>query len=215
MEIPSYPESNHPLVQFLAQENDEKLLIMFQEYPEQGKYFTAIFCRYSSIIYRLIFQSLETPLLTDYIFTQIWGDIFYEMRGLVLNREGKPEFSSLQNWLLYLTTLTINEQQLPDVKSIPSDFQPVSPPLICYLEQALDLLPPMMRFIFVMTEKFNWSQTRIAAYLQAEGETITPTEIEKWLKRAYKMLESAIPEDIRLIYLDGGTISSEWYFQEI
>lgn len=203
MEIPSYPESYHPLIQSLYHHSDEQLLTMFQEYPEQGKYFTTIFCRYSAIVYTLIFDSVGDFQVTNYLFARTWVDIFYEMRGLILSSEGEPELTSLQNWLIYITSLSINEKQNKLGETIPSEFKNVSIPLLCYLEQALEVLPPMIRFILVMIEKFRWSKNRVAAYLQAEGEMITKEELEKWLNRGHQLIESAIPEDIKIIYLDG------------
>ncbi|MFM6756789.1 MAG: sigma-70 family RNA polymerase sigma factor, partial [Dolichospermum sp.] len=49
MQIPYFPHINHPLVKSLFDHSDQELLTLFQEYPDSGKYFTMIFCRYSSI----------------------------------------------------------------------------------------------------------------------------------------------------------------------
>jgi hypothetical protein len=53
----------------------------------------------------------------------------------------------------------------------------------------------------VMAQTFNWSETRIAAYLQAEGEVISPAQVKVQLQQGYHLLESGLPEDIRVIYL--------------
>ncbi|MFM6309763.1 MAG: sigma-70 family RNA polymerase sigma factor, partial [Dolichospermum sp.] len=53
MQIPYFPHINHPLVKSLFDHSDQELLTLFQEYPDSGKYFTMIFCRYSSILYTL------------------------------------------------------------------------------------------------------------------------------------------------------------------
>ena len=52
-----------------------------------------------------------------------------------------------------------------------------------------------------MAQTFHWSETRIAAYLQAEGEKISPVEVANFLQEGYRMLEDKLPADIRAIYL--------------
>jgi hypothetical protein len=53
----------------------------------------------------------------------------------------------------------------------------------------------------VMAQSFHWSETRIAAYLQAEGEAISPAQVRIQLQQGYQLLEAGLPEDIRVIYL--------------
>lgn len=53
----------------------------------------------------------------------------------------------------------------------------------------------------LMAQTFHWSETRIAAYLQAEGEGIAPHEVANFLQEGYRMLEDKLPTDIRAIYL--------------
>jgi hypothetical protein len=53
----------------------------------------------------------------------------------------------------------------------------------------------------VMAQTFHWSETRIAAYLQAEGEEISPAQVRILLQQGYQLLQAALPEDIRQIYL--------------
>jgi len=87
------------------------------------------------------------------------------------------------------------------VESIHYDLQTAPPPLWCYLEQALEQLQPGIRLMVVMAQTFQWSETRIAAYLQAEGEVISPAQVRIQLQQGYQLLEAALPEDIREIYL--------------
>ena len=61
----------------------------------------------------------------------------------------------------------------------------------------------MLRLIVLMAQTFHWSETRIAAYLQAEGEAIAPNEIAIFLQEGYRMLEDKLPSDLRSIYLEG------------
>ena len=202
MRIPNFPESNHPLIKSLFHYSDRDLLTLFQRYPEQGKYFTTIVCRYSPIVYTLISHSARSPVQADYLFGLTWRHIFYETRGLVLPPEDEGETSSFQNWLINMSALCINQFELPPVEAINYNLQDAPPALWCYLEQALDLIPPDIRLMLIMSENFHWSETRIAAYLQAEGQLCTPLEVKQQLQKGQIMLEEALPEDIRIIYLD-------------
>ena len=201
MQIPHFSESNHPLVKALFHYSDRELLTLFQRYPEQGKYFTAIFCRYSPIVYTLISHSARSPVQADYLFALTWRHLYYELGGLDLREESTPESSFFQNWLINMTAVCINQVDLPPVESIHYELKAAPPPLWCYLEQALDQLPPVMRLMIVMAETFHWSETRIAAYLQAEGDVIAPAQVRTQLQQGYQLLSTSLPEDIRQIYL--------------
>ncbi|HEY9726869.1 MAG TPA: sigma-70 family RNA polymerase sigma factor [Chroococcales cyanobacterium] len=210
MQIPHFSEANHPIVKSLFHQSDRELLTLFQRHPEQGKYFTAIFCRYSPIVYTLIRHSARSPVQADYLFALTWRHIYHEMRGLNLNYDTTPGSASFQNWLINQTAICINQAELPPVESIHYDLQSAPPPLWCYLEQALEQLPPVIRLMVVMAQTFNWSETRIAAYLQAEGEVISPAQVRIQLQQGYHLLENALPEDIRAIYLgEEGKLSGE------
>lgn len=202
MQIPSFPEANHPLVRSLFHQSDQELLNLFRRYPDDGKYFTVIFCRYSPIVYTLIQHSARSPVQADYLFALTWRHIYYELGGLYLtNPETGQEVLTLQNWLINMTAFCINEIKLPPTEAIHYSLQDTSPPLWCYIEQALDQLQPILRLIILMAQTFHWSETRIAAYLQAEGEKISPQQVANFLQEGYRMLEDKLPADIRAIYL--------------
>ena len=202
MQIPHFPEANHPLVKSLFHETDNELLTLFQRHPEVGKYFTVIFCRYSPIVYTLIRHSARSPVQADYLFALTWRHIYYELGGLNLTSpQSGEETLTLQNWLINITAFCINEIQLPPTEAIHYSLQATSPPLWCYVEQALDQFPAVLRLIVLMAQTFHWSETRIAAYLQAEGETITTIEVANFIQEGYRMLEDKLPADIRAIYL--------------
>ncbi|MEH2117009.1 sigma-70 family RNA polymerase sigma factor [Nostoc sp.] len=201
MQIPHFPEANHPLVKSLFHHSDDELLTLFQRYPDAGKYFTVIFCRYSPIVYTLIRHSARSPVQADYLFALTWGHIYYELGGLNLtNSKSGEEALTLQNWLINMTAFCINEIKLPPTEAIHYSLQTTSPPLWCYVQQALDQLPPVLRLMVLMAQTFHWSETRIAAYLQAEGEAIAPSEVANSLQKGYRMLEDKLPTDIRTIY---------------
>ncbi|MEA5582318.1 sigma-70 family RNA polymerase sigma factor [Nodularia harveyana UHCC-0300] len=209
MQIPHFPEANHPLVKSLFHHSDQELLNLFQTYPDEGKYFTVIFCRYSPIVYTLIQHSARSPVQADYLFALTWKHIYYELGGLNLgDSSSTPQALTLQNWLINLAAFCINEIKLPPTEAIHYSLSTTSPPLWCYVEQALDQLPPMLRLIVLMSQTFHWSETRIAAYLQAEGEKISPLEVANFLQEGYSILEDKLPADIRAIYLDEDFVQS-------
>ncbi|MCC5598071.1 sigma-70 region 4 domain-containing protein [Nostoc favosum] len=201
MQIPHFPEANHPLVKSLFHHSDHELLTLFQQNPDAGKYFTVIFCRYSPIVYTLIRHSARSPVQADYLFALTWRHIYYELGGLNLTAsESGEETLTMQNWLINMTAFCINEIKVPSTEAIHYSLQATSPPLWCYVQQALDQLPPVLRLIVLMAQTFHWSETRIAAYLQAEGEAIAPNEVANFLQEGYRMLEDKLPTDIRAIY---------------
>lgn len=208
MQIPTFPEANHPIVKSLFHHSDRELLTLYQRHPEEGKYFTALFCRYSAIVYTLVRHSAKSPVQADYLFALIWQRIFHEMRSLDLNpsadaNQDETGEVTLQNWLIQLTAMSIDNARLPVVEDIQYSLDAAPPPLWCYLQQSLDRLPALLRLMVVMSQTFKWSETRIAAYLQAEGETITPADVARQLPTGYQRLETELPEDIRAIYLHG------------
>ncbi|MCT7949986.1 sigma-70 family RNA polymerase sigma factor [Ancylothrix sp. C2] len=204
MRTPNLPESNHPIIKSLFHFSDADLLTLFQRHPEQGKYFTAIFCRYSPIVYMLISQACKSPVQAEYLYAKTWRHIFYEFGSLDLRVSDEPGGSvlTLQNWLINTTAVCVNGMDLPPVESIQYNVEIASPPLWCYLQQALDLLPPLQRIIVLMSQTFGWSESRIAAYLQAEGEEISPAEVRQLLEDGCRRIQDTLPADIHTIYLD-------------
>lgn len=209
MQIPSFPECNHAIIQQLGHLSDRELLRRFKAEPQAGRYFTAIFCRYSPVVFSLITHSARSPVQAEYLFALTWRHILNELGGLdldvaeatVAGETGQGRSLSLQSWLINVTALCINQAALPDVEEIHYSLNQASPPLWCYVERSLDRLDPLERLILVMAQTFRWSDTRIAAYLQAEGERVMPAEVSVRLRQAGQNLAAALPDDIRAIYL--------------
>lgn len=203
MQIPTFPESNHALVKSLSHYSDQDLLTLFQRHPEQGQYFVALFCRYCPMVYTLIRHSARSPVQADYLFATTWRHVFHELGGLDLRAVSAIGGVSvtLQSWLINVTAICINQADLPPAEGIHYSLQAASPPLWCYVEQALEHLPPMQRLMVLMSQTFSWSETRISAYLQAEGEVVSPAEVRNRLQEGYRALEMALPADIQEIYL--------------
>ena len=201
MLLAAFPEINHPTIKSLFHYSDRELLTLFQRYPDEGKYFTAIYCRYGSIVYSLIQHQVKSPVQVDYLFAVTWRHIFHELRGLDLSAGVRENAKiTLQSWLINSTALCIKSCDLPQVESIHYSLQISPPPLWVYVQQALDLMPALMRITLLMEQTFHWSETRIAAYLQAEGESISPKNVKGLLKEGYQRIESLLPEDIRSLY---------------
>lgn len=214
MKIPTSPECDHALIRSLIHLNDYDLIDRLQKSPTDGKYFTALFCRYSPVVYSLIRHSARSPVQADYLFALTWRHILNELSGIDLPSGSTTEFS-LQGWLIGLTAAHINQAVLPEVADIHYVLQDAPPPLWCYTERALDSLLPRHRLIVLMAQTFAWSDTRIAAYLQAEGEQISASEVHTALQTAYQALERAIPQDVRAIYLDRAPLFAPSVNQEM
>ncbi len=204
MNVPNFPECDHKLVQSLYHHSDQELVGLFQEHPDSGRYFAAIFCRYSPMVYSLIRHSARSPIQAEYLFALTWRHILHELGGVNCNSgedPANPKGFSLQNWIINVTALCINQAVVPEVESIHYSLAKASPPFWCYVEQSLDQLAPTERLILIMSLTFRWSETRIAAYLQAEGEQLSPAQVREKLGLAYQHLEASLPDDIRTIYL--------------
>lgn len=201
MQIPALSEASHPLVKSLSHYSDQELLTLFQRHPDAGQYFAAIYCRYSPLVYTLIRHSARSPVQADYLFAHTWRHVFHELGGLSLDPSSSPA-RTLQSWIINVTAVCINQAELPPVESINYSLQSAPPPLWCYVERALDQLSPVHRLMILMAQTFHWSETRISAYLQAEGEQLAPKEVKAELQKGYRGLEEALPEDIRAIYLN-------------
>lgn len=207
--IPAFPECNHPVVKGLTHYSDQDLLTLFQRYPDAGQYFTAIFCRYSPMVYTLIRHSARSPVQADYLFANTWRHIFHELGGVDLRGDRESEAGmTLQSWLINVTAISINRAELPPVEAIQYNLEAAPPPLWCYIERVLDQMPPTLRLIVLMAQTFNWSETRISAYLRAEGEVMSPAEVRSQVQEGYRLLETLLPDDVRTIYLEGNARSA-------
>lgn len=207
--IPNFPECDHRLVQALHPLSDRELVQLFQRHSDSGRYFTAIFCRYSPMVYSLIRHSARSPVQAEYLFALTWRHILHELGGVqcadTLPDESPAAFT-LQNWLINITALCINQAMVPEVEAIHYSLNQATPPFWCYVEQALDRLSPVERLVAVMALTFRWSDNRIAAYLQAEGEPLTAADVRQKLAQAFQHLEAYLPDDIRQIYLGDGNL---------
>jgi hypothetical protein len=204
MSVPEFLEARHPLVQALCNDSDRQLVRQFQQNPQDGKYFTAIFCRYSGLTYVLIRNMARAALQTDYLFARVWRNIFFELTYLEV---GEPEGASadefsLQTWIFNKAALCVNQEEAPSIESVQYALSAAPPPLWCYLQTALDRLAALHRLVLVLSQTFHWSESRILGFLEAEGQAMSREAFTQTQSEAYQRLIEAIPEDIQTIYFD-------------
>jgi hypothetical protein len=202
MRVPEFPEAQHSIVQALSAHSDRELVYGFQQHPEEGQFFVAIFCRYAGLSYVLIRNMARAALQTDYLFARVWRNIFFELIYLDPGEplEGTDDFS-LQTWVFNKTALCINQEEAPSIESVQYALDTAPPPLWCYLQVALDHLPPLQRLVLVLSQTFHWSDTRIAGFLQSEGELIEREALPQIKGEAHEALIQTLPQDIKAIYL--------------
>jgi hypothetical protein len=201
MRVPEFPEAQHPLIQALSAHSDRELVYGFQQHPEEGQFFVAIFCRYAGLSYVLIRNMARAALQTDYLFARVWRNIFFELTYLDSGEspDGADDFS-LQTWIFNKTALCINQEEAPSIESVQYALDIASPPLWCYLQIALDHVPPLPRLVLVLSQTFHWSDTRIAGFLQSEGDLVEREALSQIKAEAYAALTRTLPEDIKTIY---------------
>lgn len=203
MSVPEFLEAQHPLIQACLNHSDRELVYGFQQHRDEGKYFAAIFCRYGGLSHVLIRNMARAALQTDYLFARVWRNIFFELTYL---DPGEPNAAiaddfSLQTWIFNKTALCINQEEAPSVENIQYSLDIASPPLWCYLQLSLDLLPPLHRLVLVLSQTFHWSDHRIFGFLESEGKGVSRETIPQMRLEAYQSLYETLPEDIQTIYL--------------
>jgi hypothetical protein len=204
MTVPDFPEARHPLIAGLAKASDRQLLEGFQQYPDQGKYFTALFCRYAGLSYTLIRNKAPIELQTDYLFAKVWRDIFFELNHISLNEtSGHQQLGelSLQSWVFTKTALCINQDEVPALETIQYSLEVASPPFWCYIQRSLDHLPAQARLLVLLSQTFHWSEQRIVALLKSEGEEMDRSVLPLAIADANRCFLENLPADIQTIYL--------------
>ncbi len=203
MRIPDFLEAQHPLIQALSLQSDRDLVHLFQQHPDQGQFFVAIYCRYGGLSCALLRNMAPTTLQSDYLFAKVWRNIFFEIAYLDPSAaEGTPDDFSLQTWIFNKTALCINQEEAPSVESVQYALDAAPPPLWCYLQMAIDHLSPLQRLVLVLSQTFHWSDTRISGFLQSEGESVERGTVAHLRAEAFEDMMQLVPSDIRTIYLE-------------
>ena len=189
------------MIEPLLQKSDHELLALFQEHPDLGQYLVAIFCRYGQIIYTLTRDAGRSPIQADYLFSKAWGRIYQELKLLQIEKA-----KTLQNFLIDITGVEINAFKAPE--QIKYDLSLTPPIFLCYLNQALEQLPKERRLVLTLSSNFNWSSSRITAYLRSEGDSLQDLlsqhrvkDIDSMISKANLALIQLLPQDIQDIYL--------------
>ncbi|WP_448379651.1 sigma-70 family RNA polymerase sigma factor [Gloeomargarita sp.] len=192
MQLPEFCECQHPLVQALQGQEDEKLLRQWQAEPAQGRAFVALFCRYALVVYALVSHAAPTAVQVDYLFATTWRYLYQQLREF-----SPPEgMTSLQSWLVDRTGDWLTRVKLPAPECIHYRLPAAPPPLWCYLEEALQKLVMPLRSVMVLKTIGNWSEEQIAQEL-----ALTPEQVAALLPIGQRELMMHLPEDIRSIYL--------------
>ncbi|MCM1981665.1 sigma-70 family RNA polymerase sigma factor [Lyngbya confervoides] len=208
MKLPDFFESSHPLIESLQDQSDEQLLQDFQTQPSQGRFFIAIFCRYAPLTYALLSQKAGSSLQVEYLFAKAWRNLFFELRALDFHSSSSSPGLTLQDWIFEKIAVSIHTDPVPSIEEVPYSLATAPFPLWCYLQIALDQLPPRPRLLLVLTYLFHWSAHKIVSFLAAEGEELAPAQLDRELIEASDGLLAAIPEDIQEIYLTPETVKA-------
>lgn len=196
-----FPEVNHFLIQPLLAMDDSQLLALWQQYPREGKYSVAIFCRYTPQTFVLVNQ-IPSEGIAEYLFNYSWEIILAKLPNLQLTGEEEELSFSLGNWIEKVTKSVIEEHQtlqiIPPKPTLPARYFPLQ----FYLEQALLQIHPFYRLILVTKEKFSWQESQILDYFQQKGYNLSSQELRGYYTQAYNNLLLHIPDDIRSIYLE-------------
>jgi DNA-directed RNA polymerase specialized sigma24 family protein len=209
VQVPQFAERNHLLIKALARHSDLELLALLQRHPDQGRYFVALFCRYSALVYALIWHLARSPAEADYLFAYAWRSIYEQLPTLDLQEQVSPAADgvSLQSWIIQAAALCINQLELPPTPTTSYSLA-IAPPLWCYVQSALDHLPPLTRMIVVLSHTFQWPLEEVLSQLHTEGEALSLENVQTYLESGLKQLIVALPEDIQLIYLDEKSLAT-------
>lgn len=197
MQIPHFLEADHELIHSLQSFSDAELVKYYRQEPEQAKFFVAFFCRYSAITYSIIHHISGAKIGSDYVFALVWQRIFERLQQL---EDKDLDDISWQNWVVSVAGELVSQVEVPPVEKIQYRLSAVSPPLRCYVQRSLNLMPPLLRLVFMMGHNWHWPIARIASHLQAEGETLAADDIPLYLAESQKAFEKNLPIDLATIY---------------
>jgi hypothetical protein len=205
--IPSFAEANHQLVRSIQHYSDRELVRSYRQEPQQARFFVALFCRYSSITYSIIQHMAGDRIQIDYLFALAWQRVFDRLEQLEDSEVNRIQW---QNWIVSTAGELINEEHLiVPMNQIDYRLEEVSPPLRCYVEHSLNLMQPLLRLVFMMSERWHWSTTKIASQLQAEGEDISEMDVPLYISESQKAFTKTLPTDLLDIYRPPGSILDE------
>ncbi len=197
VQIPHFLEADHELIRSLKSVSDAELIQGCRQELGQAKFFTAFFCRYSAVIYSIVQHASKSSIQVDYIFARAWQNIFDQIQQLDYDKLNTIVW---QNWVVDVAGEFFDRYQVPPVEKIHYRLAAVPPPLFCYVERSLNLMPPLSRLVFMMANQWHWSLSRIASHLKAEGEQIEDWDLPRYLSDSQKAFEQTLPIDLQEIY---------------
>jgi hypothetical protein len=204
--IPSFAEAHHELVRAVQHYSDRELVNSHRQEPQQARFFVALFCRYSSITYSIIQHVAGDQIQIDYLFALAWQRIFDRLEQLADRELDKIQW---QNWIVSTAGELVGEEQLLPPEQINYRLGEVSPPLRCYVERSLKLMQPLLRLVFMMSERWDWSTAQIAKQLQTEGEDISEIDVPLYVSESKKAFTKTLPIDLLDIYRATSSILAE------
>ena len=202
MKLPDFLESSHPLISPLLEWSDKDLVRAFQENPQEGRYFIAIFCKYAALSYSLLTNKAPSQIQVDYIFAKVWRNLFFELRTLPPEKMhgSNPNNLGLQAWIFNKTAMSIHSEDIPSIEDIPYVMDAAPLPFWCYIQIALDQVSPLSRLLLVLSETFRWSPAKILSFMKMEGEEFNSSQLEAALNKANEELRAVMPYDVQEIY---------------
>jgi hypothetical protein len=202
--IPHFAEASHESIRSLQPLSDRELVNRHRQEPQQAKYFVALFCRYNAISYSILQHVADSQAQIDYLFASAWQRIFQRLERLT---DQELDGIIWQNWIVNITGELVGETPLPTDLQLRSGE--VSPPLRCYVEHSLQLMPPLLRLVLMMSERWDWSPAKIASQLQAEGEDIVDMDVPLYIAESKKAFERNLPIDLLDIYRETSSILAD------
>ncbi len=192
------------MVRSLDSLSDRELVQMLQLHPESGRYSVALYCRYRALLKELVRRFCPQPAERAHYLNRLWQQFYQTWLDA---DDTAPQWERLDVWIT--TQLPQVFPQLPAPK-LPGSIEPdsrlargsaaVSPPLWCYLQQAIASLPGDLRFILVFAEVFQWQPEQISAQLAAEGYALSLEQVQQAISRSRERLLQLLPSDILSLF---------------
>jgi hypothetical protein len=196
--IPTFAEAHHDLVREIQHYSDAELVLHHrQAATQQAKFFVALFCRYSSITYSIIQHVAGDHLQIDYLFALAWQRVFDQLAEL---EEWEIDKIQWQNWIVSTAGELVGTEALPPSDRITYRLQAVSPPLRCFVERSLELMPPLLRLVLIAAEQWHWSAAKISNQLAEIGEEVSEMDVPLYISESQSTFTKNLPDDLLEIY---------------
>lgn len=197
VQIPHFLEADHALIRSLKSYSDTELIQGCCRERDQAKFFTAFFCRYSAVTYSIFQHISKSEVQVNYTFAKAWQHIFDRIQQLDERRINSIVW---QNWVVDIAGNFLDNFQVPPIEKIHYQLAIGSPPLLCYVQRSINLMPPLLRLVFMMNNHWHWPAARIASHLRAEGEQFEDRNLPLYLSESQKAFEKNLPIDLQQIY---------------